>query len=176
MSLGHRAATLHGIGLVLFQKRDLRDSMMNLQAALTLRQRVFKENHFDVAETLYMIGRILHDQEEYTDALEVYKKVLVAQRITLGTEHPNTLKTLCNIARVHQTRGEEVEALFACSEAAKVGEAMLGPKHTFVVEMLNMQGALLLELEKDGAAMAFLSDTVTRMDSPQYEDIIFEHF
>eukprot|EP00568_Trieres_chinensis_P000914 CAMPEP_0183303002 /NCGR_PEP_ID=MMETSP0160_2-20130417/8603_1 /TAXON_ID=2839 ORGANISM="Odontella Sinensis, Strain Grunow 1884" /NCGR_SAMPLE_ID=MMETSP0160_2 /ASSEMBLY_ACC=CAM_ASM_000250 /LENGTH=509 /DNA_ID=CAMNT_0025465855 /DNA_START=126 /DNA_END=1655 /DNA_ORIENTATION=+ len=166
LSLGHRSAILHGMGQVLFEKRHLREAMMHLQTALTMRQKVLQENHSDVLETFYTMARILHDREEYTDALEVYKKVLKGQRETPGTEHHRTLKTLCNIARVHQARGESTESLQVCTEAIQLGEVMLGPKHTFVVEMLIMQGALLHELGRVEAAMAILKKVAKIIDSP----------
>eukprot|EP00568_Trieres_chinensis_P009199 CAMPEP_0183305910 /NCGR_PEP_ID=MMETSP0160_2-20130417/10500_1 /TAXON_ID=2839 ORGANISM="Odontella Sinensis, Strain Grunow 1884" /NCGR_SAMPLE_ID=MMETSP0160_2 /ASSEMBLY_ACC=CAM_ASM_000250 /LENGTH=511 /DNA_ID=CAMNT_0025469187 /DNA_START=20 /DNA_END=1555 /DNA_ORIENTATION=- len=169
-----QAAISHGMGQILFEKRNLHGAMENLLAALTLRKKLFGEKHSDVADTLYIIGRILHDREEYADAIGVYEKVLDIQRDIFGLEHQDTLKTLCNVARVHQVRGESDDALNACSEAIRAGQSMLGASHSFVVEMLMMKGAILHELGQGESAMSTFDRVVQIIDSPEVkaEDFI----
>ena len=165
----HKAAGLFGLGRVLFEQGNLNAAMTHLLKALVIQEDHFKADHYEVADTLFTIGRILHDQDEYTDALYIYKRAVKIQRRVLGSANESTLKTLCNIARIHRVQGESSEALAACIEAVQGGEDLLGQGHSFVIEMITMQGRLLHDLGRSAAASMVFERLEQNIDTLDFE-------
>lgn len=84
-----------------------------LTRAISLRRRVFPQDHPDTLTVMNDLGKVLAEMGRYSEAEKLHRDAIEAGRRTLGTEHPVTLLAMNKLANdlVHTGRYEEAHQL-----------------------------------------------------------------
>ncbi len=76
-------------------------------------QRLFKEDHPDVARGLNNLGGLYSSQGRYSEAEPLYKDALEILIKTVGEDHPNTKTCRGNLIRFSKTVNELIESFMS---------------------------------------------------------------
>ena len=99
------------------------------QMALSIRKKIFVEDHPDVARTYGKLGLIYDRLGEYNQAKEFYKKALMIQKNIFGEEHSDVAKSYSNLGLMYQRLGEYHQAKEFLERALMDMKKIFGEEH-----------------------------------------------
>ncbi|MEE9503147.1 MAG: serine/threonine-protein kinase [Candidatus Aminicenantaceae bacterium] len=113
-----------------------------LEKSLSLKRKVYGEEHLEVAASLHTLAVLYDTQGKYQEAESLFRQSLAIKEKILEEDHPEVAKSLNSIAVVNWNQGKytEAEPLFQKSLAIK--EKALGPDDPEVGNTLTNLGAL----------------------------------
>lgn len=143
-----------------------------LERSLSLKRKIFGEEHPEVASSLHTLGVLYDTQGKYEEAVSLFRQSLAIRESYFGKDHIEVAKSLNSIAVVFWNQGKyaEAEPLFQRSLAIK--EKTLGPDDPDVGNTLTNLGILYhLQGEFDKAEPLFkralaISEKVLGEDHP----------
>jgi serine/threonine protein kinase/Tfp pilus assembly protein PilF len=143
-----------------------------LERSLSLKRKIFGEEHPEVAASLHTLAVLYDTQGKYQEAVSLFRQSLVIRESYFGKDHPEVAKSLNSIAVVYWNQGKysEAEPLFQRSLAIK--EKTLGPDDPEVGNTLTNLGVLYhLQGKFDEAEPLFkraleISEKVLEEDHP----------
>ncbi len=123
-----------------------------LEKSLSLKRRVYGEEHLEVATSLHTLAVLYDTQGKYQEAESLFRQSLAIKEKILGQDHFDVAKSFNSIAVVNWNQGKyaEAEPLFQRSLAIK--EKALGPDSPEVGNTLTNLGALYHQQNKFGKA------------------------
>jgi len=74
--------------------------MVHYERCLTIRRKVFSNEHLEVGRALYHLALATHAQMRYDEADGHYRKALDISNKTLGNNHPDLINLLRNYAHL----------------------------------------------------------------------------
>ena len=116
------ATTIHLLGQLHLNRRELDDSLRCFEVAAAIRERLLGSNHPDTAKSLNNIGCASEMLGNYSKAQQFYQRSLSIAEQAFGAEHTNTLFYLRNLAKAYYQDADYPKAkpllqtLLACSE------------------------------------------------------------
>ena len=119
-----------------------------LEKSLSLKRRVYGEEHLEVATSLHTLAVLYDTQGKYQEAESLFRQSLAIKEKIFGQDHPEVARSLNSIAVVNWNQGKyaEAEPLFQRSLAIK--EKALGPDDPEVGNTLTNLGALYHQQNK----------------------------
>lgn len=107
------------------------------QKALSIREKIFCEEHPDTATSYINIAYVYEKQGDNPNALELYKKALVIRERVLGLEHPDTATSYDNIACVYVKQGDYQRALKLYLKALAIRKKVFDKDNTDIASSYN---------------------------------------
>jgi serine/threonine protein kinase/Tfp pilus assembly protein PilF len=113
-----------------------------LEKSLSLKRKVYGEEHLEVAASLHTLAVLYDTQGKYQEAESFFRQSLAIKEMIFGQDHPEVARSLNSIAVVNWNQGkyDNAEPLFQKSLAIK--EKALGPDDPEVGNTLTNLGAL----------------------------------
>lgn len=127
-----------------------------LEKSLSLKRRVYNEEHLEVATSLHTLAVLYDTQGKYQEAESLFRQSLAIKEKILGQDHLDVAKSFNSIAVVclNQGKHEEAETYFQRSLAIK--EKNLNPDHPNIGITLTNLGIFYHQHNKFGKAEPFL--------------------
>ena len=107
-----------------------------------LSERLYSENHQDIAASYSMIGLVYNYKGDYDKALEYYFKSLAIREKVLGVEHSSTAQSYNNIGVVYDIKGDYDTALEYYNKALTIRQQVLGDNHPDTAGSYNNIGGV----------------------------------
>ena len=141
-----------------------------LEKSLSLKRRVYGEEHLEVAAGLHTLGVLYDTQGKYREAESFFRRSLEIKEKILEQDHPEVAKSLNSIAVVNWNQGKysEAESLFQRSLAIK--EKALGPDDPDVGNTLTNLGVLYHLQSQYEKAEPFFKRALAISEKEQGED------
>ena len=105
-----------------------------------LSERLYGENHLDIAASYRMIGLVYDYKGDYDKALEHYFKSLAIREKVLGVEHSSTAQSYNNIGSVYDDKGNYNTALEYYNKALAIRQQVFGENHLDTAASYNNIG------------------------------------
>ncbi len=131
------SALLNKTTTYLIEQGQYSDAEPILMHELLTRQRLWGEEHRDIADTLNNLGSLYRRQGIYDKAESFYLRALTMREKLFGPEHPDTARSLNNLAIVYQIQKKYEQAEPLYQRAIAIHEQRLGPDHPDVARILN---------------------------------------
>ena len=143
-----------------------------LEKSLSLKRRVYGEEHLEVATSLHTLAVLYDTQGKYQEAESLFRQSLAIKEKIFGQDHLEVARSLNSIAVVNWNQGKyaEAEPLFQRSLAIK--EKALGPDDPEVGNTITNLGALYHQQNKFEEAeplfkrALFISEKALGLDHP----------
>jgi serine/threonine-protein kinase len=161
-ALGDRAYAAHldMKGVVLAASGRVDDAVGAQEEALSLRRRLFKEPHLDIAQSLNNLATNLARSDRFDDAVVRLEESLAMRRSLYGAEHPEVAVTLHNIAAVRAAQGRIEESIVRYREAVAMRVRLLGDDHLDVATSRAALGFVLRDAGRPVDAVPLLRAAV----------------
>jgi tetratricopeptide (TPR) repeat protein len=128
---------LNQIGYYLDDKAEYDQAKPLYERALAIREKVFGEEHPDVATSLNNLALLYDNQGEYEQAKPLYERALAIYENVYGKEHPDVATDLNNLAGLYRIQGEYEQAKLLYERALAIREKVFGKEHPSVATSLN---------------------------------------
>lgn len=151
------AALCSELGTYLWQVGDFDGAKPYYEKALSIRQKLFGEQHLATAESLHLLGNLLRDTDQFAAARAAYAKALAVRQRLLGEEHLDVAETLNSLGwLLWQERQVEPTRQYL-ERALAIGEKLLGEEHRLIADYANNLGLCLQDCVGDlpGAQRCF---------------------
>lgn len=146
------ARTLHRIGSVLEERRDLPGAESVYRRALALVDQTVSP---ELAVICNDLGLLMENQEKMAAAEGLYRRALAVHEKVHGPRHPEVGITLNNLAGVTGAQGRLAEAEVLLKRALAVLESSLGPAHERTVAAAANLGDLMEALGRPADARKY---------------------
>jgi tetratricopeptide (TPR) repeat protein len=107
------------------------------ERSLAIREKVFGQEHSDVAESLNNLAVLHKAQGNYDQAKPLYERALAILEKVHGKEHPSVATGLNNLAGLHSSQGNYDQAKPLYKQALAICEKVFGKEHPNVAISLN---------------------------------------
>jgi hypothetical protein len=108
-----------------------------------LLEKVFGEDHHQVANTLYELGSLYAVQGRHRDAEPLFERSLAIREARLGESHPYVAETLQGLAELHRDQDRTREAEVHYRRALSILENAVNPDHPLLVRLRESYAAFL---------------------------------
>jgi len=146
------SAVLNLLGLTYFDLGDFAEAEQLLRRALAIDERVFGDDHSEVAVRLNNLASLLIDTNRFDEAEPLMRRALAIDKRVLGGDHPSVAIRLSNLAQLLCDTGRLGEAEPLMRRALAIGEKALGGDHPSVAIRLNNLAQLLCNTGRLGEA------------------------
>ncbi len=123
-----------------------------LEKSLFLKQKVYGDEHIEVANSLHILAVLYDTQGKYQEAESMFRQSLAIKKKTLGQDHPEVASSLNSISIVNWNQGKYEETETLLQRALAIKEKILGPDHLHVEETLEQYARLLHKVDRTGEA------------------------
>jgi tetratricopeptide (TPR) repeat protein len=149
------AKSLNGLGLLLWDQRDLAGARPLHERALAIREKVLGPKDPDTAMSLNNLALLLQAQGDLARARRLYERALAIYEKVRGPEHPETALSLNNLALLLQAQGDLAGSRPLYERALAILEKVLGPEHPNTNRARRNFARLLLADGNPSEALAF---------------------
>ncbi|MCB0176575.1 MAG: tetratricopeptide repeat protein, partial [Anaerolineae bacterium] len=113
------------------------------EAAVTIGEQYYGENHPETAPYLNNLGGLLQAEGDYAAARPYLERALAIREESLGPDHPATATSLNDLAGLFKDMGNYAEAKPYYKRTLVIYEKTLGENHPWTATVLNNLGQLL---------------------------------
>jgi len=142
----HDAFLLNQLGYTIQQMGDNRAAIDYYTLALAIWEKVYGENHQDVAAALNNLGAAWQALGEPKKAIDYYTRALAIVLKAFGETHPYVASTLNNLGAAWQALGDNQKAIDYYTRALAIDERVYGHEHPNVAIRLNNLGGAYFAL------------------------------
>jgi lipopolysaccharide biosynthesis regulator YciM len=135
----HRA-----LGQICLSRNDVDGARQHLQKSLEQQSQVLGEDHPDLAETLFSLGDLGLHEEKFAVAEERYRGALRVLEGNYGEDDFRTAAAWTALARLYEKKQQWSKAKPLLGRAVESVEAVLGPSHLEVADLLEKTGRVYL--------------------------------
>jgi len=154
------AVIRHTIGQTFARLGRFDEADEQLRQALTLRRRLFGDDHAEIADTLNALGEVRYDRGDFDGAERLYDEALAMRRHLFGPQDVAVATSLDNLGNIYQENGDDEAAEKAYRDALAIRRAKLGPDHKDVAASLNNVATILHDREDYEAAGEMYMDSL----------------
>ncbi|MCC3427626.1 MAG: CHAT domain-containing protein [Microcoleus sp. PH2017_01_SCD_O_A] len=127
-------------------------------------QRLFSDDHPDLAKSLNNLASLYRSQGRYRDAEPLYRQALeMWQRLFKG-DHPDVATSLNNLAELYDFQGLYPEAEPLYEQALEIYQRLFTGAHPDVLLSLNNLGLLLAAMHRPKAAFEKMHEAIEMDD------------
>jgi CHAT domain-containing protein/Tfp pilus assembly protein PilF len=174
-ALAAKAAKLNDEGVKLYDKRQMKESVEKLAAAIEIRRKLyplesFPAGHADLAISLNNLGVVLDAQGQAAKALPYHEQALAMYRTLYPPErfpdgHPAYAQCLRCMGLVLQAQGKAGKALPYYEEALAMNKKLYPPKqfpdgHIDLARSMDNMGLVLQALGQAGKALPYYEEAL----------------
>jgi len=123
------AETLHALGEVQLDRRDVEAAGRNFDEALSLRRRFLGATHGDVARTLNGLARVRRREGRPHDADSLAREALAIDRRRPGDHRADIAQSLRSVGQARADQGNDVDARQLYQEALSLLRQVLPEEH-----------------------------------------------
>jgi len=149
------AKSLNGLGLLLWDQRDLAGARPLHERALAIREKVLGAEHPDTAMSLNNLALLLKAQGDLAGARPLQERALMIYEKMLGPKNPDTALSLNNLALLLQAQNDPAGARPLYERALSILEKALGLEHPNTNRVRRNFACLLLTDRNASEALAF---------------------
>jgi uncharacterized protein HemY len=135
----HRA-----LGQICLSRNDVDGAKLSLQMALDQQIQELGESHTDLAETLFSLGDLALHEKRFGVAEDNYRGALTVLEGSYGEDDFRTAKAWTALARLYEKKQQWSRARPLLGRAVESVEAVLGPSHLEVADLLEKTGRVYL--------------------------------
>jgi tetratricopeptide (TPR) repeat protein len=168
------AASLDGLGVVLWLQGELAAARPHLERALAVRERLLGPDHPDTGDSLNNLALLLWSRGELAAARPLYERALAIFERTLGPDHLNVAHTLNNMALVLWSQGDLAAAGPLYERAVAICERVHGPDHPETAQAVHNLANVLRDEGRLAAARPLYEralDVRERILGPDHPDV-----
>ena len=132
-----RATLKDTIGLVYFSLGEYDRAQTLIEQALKTRQKLFGDNHAQVAGSLHNLGTVLDYRGDYAGAEAHLRRALAVRKGLHGVRHDDVLRTMSNLASVLHQKGNLVESETLRHQILETRKQLHGDNHLDVARSLS---------------------------------------
>ena len=147
-------------GTVHYMAGQLDDAAREFQAAIAEREKLYGNDHPDVATSMANLGAVRNSQGQLDEAEKLQRRALELRKRLLGEQHPDVAMSLSNIGAVLQARGDLEGAIGLEKEALAIRRTVLGPRHSETAASLTNLGGYFGERDRWDEAVGPLTEAV----------------
>ena len=118
------------------------------QEALSLRKKVYGDEHRKTLISMNEVGLALSFQGKYVEAETMHRKTLALEEKVLGKEHRETLISMNNLGQTLNDQEKYAEAETMHRQTLALEEKVLGKEHPDTLTSMNNLGQTLADQEK----------------------------
>jgi serine/threonine protein kinase/tetratricopeptide (TPR) repeat protein len=141
-----------------------------LEKSLSLKRRVYGEDHLEVAAGFHILAVLYDTQGKYKEAESFFRQSLEIKERIMGQDHPEVAKSLNSIAVVNWNQGKYAEAEPLFQRALAIKEKTLGPDDPDVGNTLTNLGVLYHLQGRYEEAAPFFKRALAISEKEQGED------
>lgn len=146
----------------LYQRGDYAQAITYAKQALELTQRLWEDDHPDVATRLNNLAQIYKVQGQYSEAEPLFKRALELSLSLLGNEHPRVALSQNNLANLYREQGRYSEAEPLLKQALNLLQNQLGDEHQDVALIQNNLAELYRKQGRYGEAELFFKQALNQ--------------
>ena len=162
------AESLHGLGVLAFEKGDFEAAEALFRKALEMDRRVLGRDALEVAEILNDLGMTLEEgKADYAAAQPLLEESLSIKRARLGERHADVAQSLNNLGMLHYRKRDYAKAEPLLREALALNRELRGSDNADVAAGLNNLG-LVLTRQGDSRGAAELLRQALDIDRKVY--------
>ena len=122
---------------IYYYQGDYQNAEMFKKQAVTLTQKLYGENHLQIAISLNNLANIYFHQEKYAEAEDIYINSLDMMKEILGEEHPDITFSLNGLINVYQRQGRYEEAESLRFQAINIMQKVQEKNYMYAIYYLN---------------------------------------
>ncbi|MDM8558396.1 tetratricopeptide repeat protein [Candidatus Parabeggiatoa sp. HSG14] len=107
------------------------------ERSLAIREKIFGNEHPNVAESLNNLAGLHLGQGNYDQAKPLFERSLAIREEIFDNEHPDVAESLNNLALLHETQGNYDQAKPLHERSLAIREKVFGDEHPDIAESLN---------------------------------------
>ena len=107
------------------------------EKALTIRKKIFGEDHAHVATSYNNLASVYNSLGEYNQAKELYEKALTIRKKIFGEDHADVATSYNDLAIVYNSLGENSQAKKLHEKALMINKKIFGEDHANVATSYN---------------------------------------
>ena len=107
----YTATLIANLGLIQYEKELYEDSKISFQEALTIRKKVLKTDHEDIAETLNYIALTNRKLSKYNKALEYHNDALLIMSRSITKSNPHAINEKTRKGALYKASAMHTKAL-----------------------------------------------------------------
>ena len=138
------ACLYHEFGRYLILVGDYQNALVYAKQALTIRQRVFGNQHVETANSLDNVGSILQEMGQYDDAKHYLETALYEYQYLFGDDDLRTADSFANLGNLFLHLSEFVDASYYLQKALIIHENIVGKEHPATANSFNSLGTLFI--------------------------------
>jgi len=133
-------------------QKKYREAETLYRRALAIFERVYGEEHYEIAVSLNNLAAIYHALGKLEEAEHLYQRALAIKEKIFGADHPDVAMTLNNLAMFYKSIKRYAEAETLYRRALTIFEKALGPDHPNVPICLDNYAQLLRRMRRTDEA------------------------
>ena len=130
----------HQLGLIKRNQGHYKEALISYGKTLEVYQKIYPEDHPDLATAYNNIGQVYNSTGDYVKALEYYQKSLDIYQRTLDSNHPSLAISYNNIGLVLKFLGDYNKALESHEKALTIELKVLPKNHPSLATSYNNIG------------------------------------
>jgi tetratricopeptide (TPR) repeat protein len=140
---------LNQLGEYSYCKGDYESAKPLFERSLAIREKVFVQEHPDVATSLNnYLAALYYAQGDYESPKQLLERSLAICEKVFGEEHPNVAQSLNNLAELYRAQGDYEQAKPLLERCLAIDEKVYDKEHPDVATVLNNL-ALLYDAQGD---------------------------
>jgi tetratricopeptide (TPR) repeat protein len=161
--LTYKAYLLNALG-------NAKEALPYFKQALEMYQRLYEEDHPDVADSLNNMGSVLKSLGNAKEALPYYKQALEMRQCLYEEDHPDVADSLNNMGYVLASLGNAKDVLPYFKQALEMRQRLYEEDHPDVAESLNNMGSVLKSLGNAKDALPYYKQALEMRQCLYEED------
>jgi len=145
-----------------------------LEKSLSLKRKVYGEEHLEVAANLHTLAVLYDTQGKYPEAESFFRQSLAIKEKILGKDHPNVARSYNSIAIVSMNQGKYDEAESYFEQSLSIKEKNLEPDHPDLGITLTNLGIFYQQQNKLEEAVPLLERALSiseKAHGPDHPDV-----
>jgi tetratricopeptide (TPR) repeat protein len=131
------ALTINAYGLALLRAGSYYEAKVQLERALSKREKTLGKGHPDVATSLNNLAGVYDAQWKLGEAEPLYKRALEIREKAFGKDHPDVAMSLINLGGLYHGQGKFDQAEPLYKRSLEIREKALGKDHPDVALSLD---------------------------------------
>lgn len=148
------------VASIFLSKGDLQKSLEYHSKSMSIKMRVFGENHASVASSYHNIANVYMVAGDTVQSLKFYEKSLQIKKSTIGPKHADVAGSYNNIALLYSKQGKLDKALDNFEKALEIQKETVGEKHPLTAATLTNMADIYGSQGKVDKALEYLNKSV----------------
>lgn len=155
------ANTINNLAVLLMEQGKLEEAGEQHKRALSIRTKLFGENHTDAATSYHNMALLCKRQGKLAEAEEHYRKALSIRTKLFGEIHPDVAVIMHNMTTLMKAQGKFDKALENAEKVLAINLKLYGEQHPEVADSYDSLGNTLHSMERKAEAIEKFKETLS---------------